>query len=574
VKNLVLNVRARAHGIKILEAAAMSRYVVTTLGAIVFSVVLSGPRAAVLAGTADAPFPWNAVDVGAVGQPGHTSQNSDGTFSIAGAGADIWGTADAFQFAYQSVDGDVDIWVRVQSQDATHPFAKAGIMIRQSLDPSSAHAILDVKPDGGIEFMTRSVTGGTTTYIGGANFGTPVWLKLSRRGDTVLAMAAQSVPGLPSYVVIGRASIFTGPAHVGMVVTSHDPSVLNTARLDQPDLKLLPVGWTRTDIGDVEVPGDATVFGDGTITVSGAGSDIWGAADSFHYFWSTLGGDGEVLTKVLSEQNTHFYAKAGVMLRGSLAANAPAVILDVLPNGQLEFMARPQAGADMAFLAGGAAAFPVWLKLARSGNVFTGSVSPDGFNWSVVGSTSFDAGPSMHAGLAVTSHDRTVLNQARFAELAITPATAPSNLLLKSSFEEYAPPALGLPGWVSDDYRQSPAQSDFNQPHSGAKNGLCYTNVNLDCGLYQDVTAPSTGTYTVTFHATANRPGGLIGANVNGRLAISTGVEARGFGQYGSPYTMRFEASANDIIEVWMYSPNTPGYVAIDDVSLTVQTVE
>ena len=174
----------------------------------------------------------------------------------------------------------------------------------------------------------------------------------------------------------------------------------------------------------------------------------------------------------------------------------------------------------------------------------------------------------MRAGLAVTSHNQTVLNQARFADLAITPATSPSNLLLKGSFEEYAPPRLGLPGWVSDDYRQHPAESDFNQPHTGAKNALCSSTVNLDCGLYQDVTAPSTGTYTVTFYETANRPGGLIGANVNGQLAVSTTVEARGFRQYGSPYTMRFEASANDIIEVWMYSPNTPGYVAIDDVSL------
>src|SRR6185436_11467783 len=73
----------------------------------------------------------------------------------------------------------------------------------------------------------------------------------------------------------------------------------------------------------------------------------------------------------------------------------------------------------------------------------------------------------------------------------------------------------------------------------------------------------TTEIYTLSLHDALP-----IGANVNGRLAVSTSVEARGFREYGSPYTMRFEASANDIIEVWMYSPNTPGYVAIDDVSL------
>jgi hypothetical protein len=71
-----------------------------------------------------------------------------------------------------------------------------------------------------------------------------------------------------------------------------------------------------------------------------------------------------------------------------------------------------------------------------------------------------------------------------------------------------------------------------------------------------------------TFYANADRPGGLVGVNVTTTLASSAGVDVRGFGNYGVPYVMNFTAAAGDTVIVWMYSPATPGYVVIDDVSL------
>ena len=47
-------------------------------------------------------------------------------------------------------------------------------MLRSSLTPDSAHVILDVRPNGSIEFMTRSVNGGSTSYISGATQIAPV----------------------------------------------------------------------------------------------------------------------------------------------------------------------------------------------------------------------------------------------------------------------------------------------------------------------------------------------------------------------------------------------------------------
>jgi hypothetical protein len=88
--------------------------------------------------------------------------------------------------------------------------------------------------------------------------------------------------------------------------------------------------------------------------------------------------------------------------------------------------------------------------------------------------------------------------------------------------------------------------------------------------MYQDVTAPATVTYTVTFYANANKPNGWVGVNVNGAAKVSSPVTVRSGVAYGDPYTMAFQANQGDAIRVWMYSPAAPGYVVIDDVSLVV----
>jgi hypothetical protein len=144
------------------------------------------------------------------------------------------------------------------------------------------------------------------------------------------------------------------------------------------------------------------------------------------------------------------------------------------------------------------------------------------------------------------------------------------NLLVDGGFEDYVPPDLGPPGWVSDDLRAVPAKSETNQPHSGTHDGACWATTYEDCGMYQEVTAPVTGTYNLVFSANADRPGGLVGVNVNGQPIGYANVEVNGFGNYGAQIPIVSTANQGDTIRVWMYSPATPGYVVIDDVLLFV----
>jgi len=114
----------------------------------------------------------------------------------------------------------------------------------------------------------------------------------------------------------------------------------------------------------------------GSFFISGAGADIWGTSDAFHAVTRTLSGDSQLTTRVVSEQNTNAFAKAGLMI-GDASPDAARVILDVKPDGGVEFMARSTAGAAMTFVAASSGSFPVWLRLTRAGDQFTGEISPD-----------------------------------------------------------------------------------------------------------------------------------------------------------------------------------------------------
>src|SRR5207248_6312770 len=119
---------------------------------------------------------------------------------------------------------DGDISASDAEQQNTNPFAKIGIMIRQSLDPGSPHVILDVKPDGSVEFMTRATQNGATTFIAGvSSTSAGTTMRLRRFFGRIEGEICDFYHGCTE---LGSAPFPDGAALTGAVVTSHDPSVL------------------------------------------------------------------------------------------------------------------------------------------------------------------------------------------------------------------------------------------------------------------------------------------------------------------------------------------------------------
>ncbi|MES2923293.1 MAG: LamG-like jellyroll fold domain-containing protein [Verrucomicrobiota bacterium] len=175
------------------------------------------------------PYPWLSQDIGAVGIVGR-AEFRDGVFVQDGSGADIWGTADAFRFTYLTTSGDCTITARVASLENTDPWAKAGAMIRESLDPNSRNTFMFVSPGNGVGWQTRTSAGGNTTNAVTAGVTAPCWVRLVRSGNTFTGY--YSTNGT-TWTQRGTTTLaMSTNVFIGLALTSHNNSTLCTAGFD------------------------------------------------------------------------------------------------------------------------------------------------------------------------------------------------------------------------------------------------------------------------------------------------------------------------------------------------------
>jgi len=173
--------------------------------------------------------PWQTQDIGMVGLAGSAS-DTNGVFTVTGAGTDIQGTADAFRFVSLSVSGDCTITARVTSLQNIDPWSKAGVMIRESLATNSANAFVGITPGNGVTWQYRSTTGGRTSYNKTTGLTAPYWLRMVRSGNTFTGY--QSADGV-TWTQQGTTTItMASTVYIGLAITSHTASSLCTATFD------------------------------------------------------------------------------------------------------------------------------------------------------------------------------------------------------------------------------------------------------------------------------------------------------------------------------------------------------
>lgn len=183
----------------------------------------------------------------------------------------------------------------------------------------------------------------------------------------------------------------------------------------------LPAPWATTAIGANTVPGTATWAG-GVFTVTNAGPGITQNADAFRFVHQPRTGNLTLTARVDSLTNTHVYAKAGLMVRESLAANAREVMIAATPQRTdgVKLIQRAAPGATTTNVAYARNLVPPrWLRLVRAGDTFTGYQSADGVTWSVVGSTTVPMTAAVQVGLAVGSQS-TATATARVSTVALS----------------------------------------------------------------------------------------------------------------------------------------------------------
>jgi pectin methylesterase-like acyl-CoA thioesterase len=164
----------------------------------------------------------------------------------------------------------------------------------------------------------------------------------------------------------------------------------------------LPSPWSTLDIGVVVLAGAAD-FVNGTYTIQGAGTNIAGGADAFRFVYQPSSGDCSNTIRVASIQNTGANAKAGVMIRESLAANAREAGIWVTPGSGIIFTYRSSTGGSTTVSTSTGKTAPYWVRIARVGNSFRAYYSANGTTWTQLGSKTINMATSAYIGMGVES---------------------------------------------------------------------------------------------------------------------------------------------------------------------------
>lgn len=233
---------------------------------------------------------------------------------------------------------------------------------------------------------------------------------------------ATAAAGQSSLVIRGLAGRTTYYFRIRGFNAAGDSAYSNLAH---STTSVLPAPWSDADIGSPTLAGSASLHRS-TWVVAGGGDDIWGSADQFHFVSQDVSGNRTMVACVTAIAAADPWAKAGVMFRADADAGSAFVDVVATAGSGVSFQWRSGIGAaaasiNLSGVPAPTAAKPLWLKLVKTRNRYQGYYSSDGVAWKLIGSTRMSALPSSAflAGLAVTAHDNSALNIARFANVAL-----------------------------------------------------------------------------------------------------------------------------------------------------------
>jgi len=161
-----------------------------------------------------------------------------------------------------------------------------------------------------------------------------------------------------------------------------------------------------------------------TCTVSAAG--VWGMGDSSgdwgRMTFRSMTGDGSIVAKVTRIDDVgSSSATAGILIREDTNFQSKSAYLYTSPTyGGHGINFRTSATGTTSGVWSLGQTLPIWMKLVRTGNTFTGYYSTDGTNWgSPVSSATIAMNPTVQIGLGTSSHTG-ALTTAKYENVSIT----------------------------------------------------------------------------------------------------------------------------------------------------------
>ena len=208
--------------------------------------------------TLTSPRDWTQQDVAELslwfrGYPasvGSFVEGPAGTYTMTGSGVDIWNNSDEFHYAYKMLTGPGSIIAKVESVSNTDIWAKAGVMIRETLESDSTHAMMVVTPASGISFQRRFETGGASADTTTGGITAPYWVKIER--DLAGNFTAYSSDNGSTWQMQGQPVPFQigSNAYIGLAVTAHNATATCEAKFSNVTTSgTVGPQWANQDIG-------------------------------------------------------------------------------------------------------------------------------------------------------------------------------------------------------------------------------------------------------------------------------------------------------------------------------------
>jgi len=209
------------------------------------------------------PRDWTEEGVGVLslwfrGNPAGLLEAPAGTYTMTATGVDIWDTVDEFRYAWKQLSEAGTISAQVLSVENTDPWAKCGVMIRQTLDPGSKFAAVYITPGNGCRFQARLTPGSNATSDTSVATSeqmaitAPYWVKLERD-------AAGNFNGYYSSDGVSWQAMTWNPqripmpqnVYIGLALTSHSSGVTGKAEFSnvQTTGTVTPMMWMQEAIG-------------------------------------------------------------------------------------------------------------------------------------------------------------------------------------------------------------------------------------------------------------------------------------------------------------------------------------
>jgi fibronectin type 3 domain-containing protein/regulation of enolase protein 1 (concanavalin A-like superfamily) len=410
-------------------------------------------------------------------------QNADGTFSQAGTT-----NANAASLTVNGLQGGTTYVFRVRATNAAGPSG-----FSNNLSASTTQSA----PVAASNLATTALTANAVRLTWNDNATNEVGYRIERRLGTSGTWQVIDTVGtnVTLYVDQSAAASTTYNYQVFATNSAGASPASNTASISTPAAD----PYQSADIGTPTIGGSTNTLNPGKdYDIVAGGTDVWSTSDQFRFVYKSITGDFDYSARIDSITVGDSGSMAGLMARGSLAANAQNIFMRASANGSLRSGYRAATGGSTVGVGTMPVTFPnAYVRLQRVGNVFTTYGSTDGTTWTVFTQQTIAMGSSVFLGIAVSARSATATTTARVRgltdRLAATAPNAASDLLGSA---DPSTPSVSL-AWTDNSTNESGFRVERRLSGSSIWSTVATLGANVTSYLDNDVTIDTQYVYRV-----------------------------------------------------------------------------